>query len=161
MASEKESHTISERCEARCADWNDGQRACRLDRCQAFEVCESEDPWLHLDEQAWPEDLDRKPAKARSEDVLFWLALPRKEISPRKDGKPAPVVIVSHGYTLNRVDTMIPFAGELARRGNAVIAIDCVSHGPKPWNRVFWMLPRAFGELWPPPLIDILGDTRV
>jgi len=160
-ASTKEDPDLAANCSERCADWNDAQRACRLDRCQAFEVCETEDPWLHLDDQAWPEDLDRKPAKARSEDVLFWLAIPRKEISPRKDGKPAPVVIVSHGYTLNRVDTMIPFAGELARRGNAVIAIDCVSHGPKPLEQgildVASGLLESFGLL---PLIDILLETR-
>ncbi|MEE2788358.1 MAG: hypothetical protein VX589_13530 [Myxococcota bacterium] len=110
--------------------WNHAQRACRYDRCGGFEACMDEDPWLPFEEQAWPEDLDRVPVQARSEDVYFWLAVPRKEVSVRKAGKPAPIVMVGHGYTLNRVDTMVAFAGALARTGNAVIAIDCPSHGP-------------------------------
>ena len=160
-ATRREIDAISADCRSRCADWNPAQRACRADRCQAFEVCEDELPKLHYDEQSWPEDLHSKPAQARREKVYFWLAVPRKEVSPRKEGKPAPVVIVSHGYTLNRVDTMIPFAGELARRGNAVIAIDCVSHGPKPLDEMTQMLATALLQQYGlAPLIDILLETR-
>ena len=110
--------------------WNDAQRACRFDRCGGFEACESEFPWLPHEAQSWPEDLDRVKVNARSEDVYFWMTVPRKEVSVRKDGQPAPVVMVGHGYTLNRMDTMLAFAGSLAQTGNAAIAIDCPSHGP-------------------------------
>lgn len=110
--------------------WNDAQRACRYDRCGGFEACEVENPWLPHEAQSWPEDLDRVKVNARSEDVYFWLTVPRKEISARGEGKPAPVVMVGHGYTLNRMDTMLAFAGSLAQTGNAAIAIDCPSHGP-------------------------------
>lgn len=110
--------------------WNDAQRACRYDRCGGFEACEVERPWLPHEAQSWPEDLDQVKVNARSEDVYFWLTVPRKEISARGEGKPAPVVMVGHGYTLNRMDTMLAFAGSLAQTGNAAIAIDCPSHGP-------------------------------
>ncbi len=160
-ATQREDPSIALDCEARCVDWNPAQRACRADRCQAFEDCEDETPRLSYDEQSWPEDLHSKAASARREKVHFWMAVPRKEVSPRKDGKPAGVVIVSHGYTLNRVDTMVPFAGELARRGNAVIAIDCVSHGPIPLEpdveTLASSLLEGFGIA---PLIDVLLDTR-
>jgi len=110
--------------------WNDAQRACRYDRCGGFETCEVERPWLPHEAQSWPEDLDRVKVNARNEDVYFWLTVPRKEVSVRGEGKPAPVVMVGHGYTLNRMDTMLAFAGSLAQTGNAAIAIDCPSHGP-------------------------------
>ena len=97
---------------------------------------------------------------ARSEDVHFWMAIPRKEISARKDGKPAPIVMVGHGYTLNRVDTMVAFAGALARTGNAVIAIDCPSHGPNidpAAADMYGVLAGAFGV---GPLVKPLLATR-
>ena len=59
---------------------------------------------------------------------LLSLMVPRKETSVRGDGKPAPVMILGHGYSSNRFDiaTIGPYA---AKQGLAVIAIDCVSHG--------------------------------
>lgn len=95
---------------------------------QLFGRKDAEGNWLPLDEQSWPEDLDRVPAEAVSETVYFTLAVPRKEVSKRKDGQPADVVIISHGYTGNRFDA-INFAGILARHGFAVLAIDGPSHG--------------------------------
>jgi hypothetical protein len=79
-------------------------------------------------DQAWPEDLDRVKAPLRGERVYFHLMVPRKETSVRGDGKPAPVMILGHGYSSNRFDiaTIGPYA---AKQGLAVIAIDCVSHG--------------------------------
>ncbi len=82
-----------------------------------------------LDEQSWPEDLDRVPADVRGERVYFWLTIPRKEVSARKDGKPVPVLLLGHGYTSNRVGETIAFAGLLAEFGIATLAIDNVSHG--------------------------------
>jgi hypothetical protein len=84
--------------------------------------------WLPFDLQSWPEDLDRKVAPARSERVYFYVTVPRKEVSLRGQGKPAPVVILGHGYTSNRyeVATLGPF---FAKHGIATIGIDNVSHG--------------------------------
>ncbi|MCC6620632.1 MAG: hypothetical protein IT385_05225 [Deltaproteobacteria bacterium] len=83
---------------------------------------------LSLSDQHWPSDLARVPAETRAERVYFHLMVPRKEISARGEGKPAPVVIIGHGYTSNRFDLMT-IGGYLVRHGVAVIAIDCVSHG--------------------------------
>jgi hypothetical protein len=84
--------------------------------------------FLPLYEQAWPADLDSVPAPARAETVYFTLSVPRKEVSARGQGKPAPVVILSHGYTGPRF-TIMQFAGYFARHGLATIAIDGPSHG--------------------------------
>ena len=124
LRSEEDGDTELER-----APWSEGQRRCRLDRCQHFAPCEDEDPLLPYDAQSWPGDLDSAVAPTRSEDVYFWLTVPRKEVSVRGEGAPAPVTIVGHGYTLHRLDSMLGFAGHLAKQGNATIAIDCVSHG--------------------------------
>lgn len=83
---------------------------------------------LHFDEQSWPEDLATKPAQDRPEEVHFWLTVPRKEISARGEGKPAPIIILGHGYSSNRMEALL-FNGYLARHGFAVLAIDNVSHG--------------------------------
>lgn len=79
-------------------------------------------------DQSWPPDLDRVPATARSEEVYFTLAVPRREVSVRKDDKPAPVVIVGHGYGSSRFEGM-QYAGFLAAHGFATLTIDCPSHG--------------------------------
>jgi hypothetical protein len=95
---------------------------------QLFERNDAEGKPLPWDEQSWPNDLHQKPANARAERVYFWLTVPRKEISVRGEGKPAPVVIAGHGYTSNRFE-MLFYSGYFARQGLATIAIDCVSHG--------------------------------
>ena len=89
---------------------------------------ETPSDWLPFDRQSWPEDLDSKAAPARSERIYFYLTVPRKEISARGRGEPAPVVILGHGYTSNRfeVATLGPF---FAKHGIATIGIDNVSHG--------------------------------
>ena len=83
---------------------------------------------LPYDDQSWPADLDRTPAKAHPEQVFFTLAVPRKETSVRKDGQAAPVVIVGHGYGSSRFDGM-QYAGFMATHGFATLSIDCPSHG--------------------------------
>jgi len=83
---------------------------------------------LELNQQSWPPDLDRVPATARSETIHFWLSVPRKEISARGQGKPAPVIIFGGGYGGSRVE-LIATAGFFARYGLAVVAIDYPSHG--------------------------------
>ncbi|MBX3185182.1 MAG: hypothetical protein KIT72_16810 [Polyangiaceae bacterium] len=83
---------------------------------------------LPLDSQVWPADLSRKPAPTYPEDVHFTLSIPRKEVSPRGEGKPAPVIILGHGYTGNRFD-VLQVSSYFARLGFAVIGIDGPSHG--------------------------------
>ena len=95
---------------------------------QLFPRYDDQGNFLHLNDQSWPADLDRVPAPARSETVYFTISVPRKEISARGEGKPAPVAILSHGYTGNRFPVM-QFAGYFARYGMATIAIDGPSHG--------------------------------
>ena len=83
---------------------------------------------LSLNEQVWPADLANKSAPAREETVYFSLAVPRKEVSVRKEGKQVPVIILGHGYTGNRFDVM-QFSSYMTRQGFAVIGIDGPSHG--------------------------------
>jgi len=98
------------------------------DSPQLFERRGADGEVLPLDDQSWPADLSVTPAKARSERVYFTISVPRKEVSVRKDGKPAPVLIMGHGYTGNRFSSMA-LAGYFAQYGFATITIDNVSHG--------------------------------
>jgi hypothetical protein len=93
-----------------------------------FQRKDSRGQYLQYNQMSWPPDLDRTAARTQPELVTFWLAVPKKEISPRKDGKPASVAIVGHGYTGNKF-VEVQFAGYFARHGMASIAIDNVSHG--------------------------------
>lgn len=79
-------------------------------------------------ERHWPADLHSKPAAARGEKVLFTLVVPRKEVSARGQGKPADLVILSHGYGGNRFDA-INLGPYFAKAGLAVLSIDGPSHG--------------------------------
>jgi hypothetical protein len=101
-----------------------------FDSPQLFERYDEEGRLLPLDQQIWPEDLSITPVKTRSERVYWSLAVPRKEVSSLggEDPKPAPVVIVGHGYGSSRYDGM-QFAHYFARHGLATLSIDCVSHG--------------------------------
>jgi hypothetical protein len=122
--------TVAE-CMTACAAYPPNQRACLNlgGTCPAQATCDADSQtWMGLNDQAWPVDLSTTPAKARSEDVRFWLTVPRKEISARRDNSLPPIVIVGHGYGSNRFE-MAQFGGFFARHGMAAIAIDCVSHG--------------------------------
>lgn len=95
---------------------------------QLFERWDAKGDLLPLDAQSWPQDLTTTPAKTRSETVYAHLLIPRKEISARGQGKPAPIVFVGHGYTGSRFDA-VQIGPYLARHGMAVVGLDCVSHG--------------------------------
>ena len=84
--------------------------------------------WLPFDEQSWPKDLTTTPAPTRSEKIYFHLTVPRKEVSARGDGEPAPVILFGHGYTSSRFDG-VNFGPFFAKHGLASIGIDNVSHG--------------------------------
>ncbi len=84
--------------------------------------------YLSYNEMVWPADLDRVSAPALPERATFWLAVPRKEVSSRKDGTPASMAIIGHGYTGNKLTTA-QFAGYFARHGMATLCLENVSHG--------------------------------
>ena len=98
------------------------------DSPQLFERVDDDGNTLALDDQSWPPDLAVRAAKARSERVYFTLSVPRKETSVRGNGRPAPLLIMGHGYTGNRFSSMA-LAGYFAKYGYATITIDAVSHG--------------------------------
>jgi hypothetical protein len=83
---------------------------------------------LDYNEMVWPPDVYRVPAPAEGERVGFWLTVPRKEVSARKDGKRTPVVIIGHGYTSSKFE-VLAYHAILARHGLAAISIDCAGHG--------------------------------
>ncbi|MFO0722691.1 MAG: hypothetical protein U1E65_02830 [Myxococcota bacterium] len=92
-----------------------------------FEQDETGAP-LPYDARSWPADLDKIPAPYRSEDIYFTLLVPRKEISPRGQGKPADLVVFSHGYGGNRFDAMT-LGQFFTKQGVAVLSIDGPGHG--------------------------------
>ncbi len=95
---------------------------------QLFARTDDEGNPLSYNRQSWPQDLTQKAAPARNEQIYFWLTVPRPEISARGQGRPAPVVLLGHGYTSNRLEALL-FSGFMARHGFAVLAIENVSHG--------------------------------
>ncbi len=80
-------------------------------------------PPLPLYEQIFQFDPVTGAAFERPETVTFWLVVPKG-----RQGKPAPVVILGHGYTSAKLEA-IAYAGYFAQLGMATLAIDCVSHG--------------------------------
>jgi len=83
---------------------------------------------LGYNEMTWPADVHRRKVAARPEKVTFWLTVPRKESSARKDGKPAPLAIIGHGYTSSNFEVLV-YHAFFARHGIACLSIDNVSHG--------------------------------
>lgn len=96
---------------------------------QLFDRFDADGKFLSLDDQSWPTDLERRPAKTRAEEIPFWVVVPRKEVSSRGQGKMAPVMLLGHGYTGNRAGELLGFAGFLAQFGIASLSTDNVSHG--------------------------------
>jgi len=80
-------------------------------------------PPLPLYEQVFQLDPITGAAYEREEKVQFWLVVPKG-----RQGKPAPVVILGHGYTSAKLEA-IAYAGYFAQLGLATLAIDNVSHG--------------------------------
>lgn len=111
---------------------------------QLFRRYDTKGNFLPLNDQSWPNDLDREPAKAyrgTAEEcadpvqapshgcpITYWLSIPRREVSARGDNKPAPLVIWTHAITSTKLEALA-FAGFMAKQGFAVIAIDSPSHG--------------------------------
>ncbi|MBI3181224.1 MAG: hypothetical protein HYZ28_03675 [Myxococcales bacterium] len=81
-----------------------------------------DDKPLPLYRQVWKVDPLTGEAFVRSETVTFWVTVPKNRNGP------APVVILGHGYTGNKLDPLV-FGGFFARHGVATIGVECVSHG--------------------------------
>jgi hypothetical protein len=81
------------------------------------------DPPLPLYDQIFQLDPLTGDAFVRPETVTFWLSVPKG-----RHGKPAPVIILGHGYTSTKTEA-VNYAGYFAKMGFATLAIDCPSHG--------------------------------
>lgn len=99
------------------------------DSPQLFNRVDENGDRLNEDLQSWPNTLDHVPVELRSEEVPFWVVMPRKEVSERSEGKQIPLVLLGHGYTSNRATELVGFAGFLSMYGVATISADNVSHG--------------------------------
>lgn len=93
-----------------------------FDSPQFFPRTDSEGRPLPLYSQVWQVDPMTGAAFTRPETVYVWLTVPK-----RRNG-PAPVVILGHGYTGNKLDPII-YGGFFARYGLATIGVEAVSHG--------------------------------
>lgn len=99
-----------------------------FDGPQLFDRTDAAGNPLPYNDQSWPPDLDRVPAPARAEKIYFTLAVPRKEVSARGEGRPAPLVILNHGHTGQRF-TAMAWSAYFCKYGLAVLSIDGPSHG--------------------------------
>jgi hypothetical protein len=81
------------------------------------------DPPLPLYKQIFDLDPVTGAAFTRHETVTFWMSVPKG-----RNGKPAPVVFLGHGYTSTKLEA-VAYMGYFASMGFATIAMDCVSHG--------------------------------
>lgn len=124
---------------------------------QLFDRVDSNGKTLGLNDQSWPQDLTTTPAKARPESVYAHILIPRKEISARGDGKPAPVVFMGHGYTGARFDA-VQLGPYLARHGLAVIGIDCVSHGLGINEEEYSLASQLLGLYGLAPFLDAVAN---
>ncbi len=95
---------------------------------QLFDRVDAEGNPLDYNEMVWPQDVHTRRVQARGERIGFWVTVPRKEVSARKDGKPTQVAIVGHGYTSSKFEVLV-YHHILARHGIAAISIDCAGHG--------------------------------
>lgn len=133
--------------------------AMRFESPQLFARTDDEGNLLGLNQQSWPVDLDRVPAETRSETIHAILVVPRKEVSVREHGAPAPVVLVGHGYSSSRFEALM-FAGYFARFGFATLGIDCVSHGLPVGETEKTLAQTILGGRGLGPLVDALFQDR-
>lgn len=93
-----------------------------IDSPQFFRRVDSEEKPLPLYKQTFELDPLTGAAFTRSERSYIWLTVPKNRKGP------APVVILGHGYTGNKLDPLI-YGGFFARMGLACIGMENVSHG--------------------------------
>ena len=90
---------------------------------QFFPRNDSEGNPLPLYKQLFQVDPVSGAAFTRPETITVWLTVPKQ----RPNG-PAPVVILGHGYTGNKLDPLF-YGGFFARYGLATMGMENVSHG--------------------------------
>lgn len=78
---------------------------------------------LPLYKQTWKLDPLTGEAFVRPETLVVWITVPKN-----RNGRPAPVSIMGHGYTGNKLDPLV-YGGFFARYGIAALGMDAVSHG--------------------------------
>ncbi len=103
---------------------NSSNQTCsRTVACGKGEICDGGKckRVLPLYQQVWKVDPVSGEAYVRNETVTFWVTVPKNRNGP------APVVILGHGYTGNKLDPLA-FGGYFARHGIATIGVECVSH---------------------------------
>ncbi len=81
---------------------------------------------LPLGEQLWRVDPLKGEAYTRPEKIAFWITVPKKEYAKR----PAPTVLLGHGYGGSKLELPLMTAGLMARNGMATMSFEHVSHGP-------------------------------
>jgi hypothetical protein len=89
---------------------------------QFFRRVDSEGKMLPLYRQVFEVDPLTGAAFTRPEKIFVWLTVPKNRRGP------APVVVLGHGYTGNKLDPII-YGGFFARYGMAAIGMENVSHG--------------------------------
>lgn len=89
---------------------------------QFFRRVDSEGKPLPLYRQVFEVDPVTGAAFTRPETVYVWLTVPKGRRGP------APVVVLGHGYTGNKLDPLF-YGGYFARYGMASIGMENVSHG--------------------------------
>lgn len=92
---------------------------------QFFRRTDGEEKTLPLAEQVWELDPVTGKAFVRSERITVWMTIPRTGTGAKQ---PAPVAILGHGYTGNKLDPIV-FGGYFARQGMATIGVEAVGHG--------------------------------
>lgn len=127
---------------------------------QLFPERDADGKLLPMNDRVWPADLDRVPAPVRLEDVYFTLVVPRKEVSPRGEGRPADVVLLGHGYGGNRFDA-INMGGFMARHGLATLAIDGPGHGLQVDPLLKGVVEGVFEDFGLSPMAAALLSDRV
>lgn len=115
--------------------------------------------FLDLNEQSWPEDLDRVAAEVTLEKVHFTLMVPRKEVSVRAQGKPAPLFLVTHGHGSSRSEMLLTSLW-FAEHGFAVMAIDAPGHGIELGPDEKELLDRILLQKGLDPFVDALVTGR-
>lgn len=93
-----------------------------IDSPQFFRRVDSEGKPLPLYKQTFELDPLTGAAFVRGEKSYAWITIPKNRKGP------APVVILGHGYTGNKLDPLV-YGGFFARLGLACIGIENVSHG--------------------------------
>ena len=122
-----------------------------------FRRTDKDGNYLGYNQMSWPESLATDKAQADEEEITFWLTIPRKEAT--KDGKPAGIVILGHGYTGNKTENF-GYHPHFARMGLAVVSFDNVSHGLDLGKKDSDTLNGGFDALGLGPLAKALTRNR-